>query len=125
MASLKRNGIIYFLVLAAILASSLPASASAYFWKTGNDLVKCMREYERKERQEPRANTADASLYLGFVIGVHDGLAGDAFCTPEQTAQGQICAVVARYLNAHPEEWNKPAWLLVATALKQAFPCKK
>jgi len=36
-----------------------------------------------------------------------------------------MCAIVAKYLNDHPEEWSMPAHVLVMRAFKQAFPCRK
>jgi hypothetical protein len=38
---------------------------------------------------------------------------------------GQIFAIVAKYLNNHPEKWNEPAVILVVEAIKEAFPQKK
>jgi hypothetical protein len=126
MACLKRNRIIYSLVLAAILASSFPAPAASggIYIIRGNLLVEAMREYEKAERKDERTNYADAARYQWFVMGVHDALSGEIFCAPEQVTLAQVAAVVAKYLNAHPEEWNEPAFVLVTRALKQAFPCR-
>lgn len=121
MARLTLNGIVTSLVLAAILASSLSAPAS---FRRGNDLVKYMREYEKADRDEKTADFTHAADYVAFVIGVSDSLDEKSFCLPEGSTVGQVCAVVAKYLNAHPEEWEKPGYILVAKALKQAFPCK-
>jgi len=33
--------------------------------------------------------------------------------------------VVGKWLDGHPEEWNKPAQQLVIKALKEAFPLEK
>jgi hypothetical protein len=126
MASPKRNGIIYFLVLAAILASSFPASAKSggIYIVNGNRLVEAMREYEKAERKDERTNYADVARYQWFVMGVHDALSGEIFCSPEQVTLAQVTAVVAKYLNAHPEEWDQPASVLVTKALNRVFPCR-
>ena len=121
----KAKGFVYSLVLAAILASSFPASAHYCFW-SGNDLVKGMRAYEKSEHQDGEVNQVDVSVYKGFVFGAHDSLSANGYvCSDDRVTSGQVFAVVAKYLNAHPEEWNKSAAALVTAALKQAFPCKK
>ncbi|NMW18640.1 MAG: hypothetical protein HKK66_06415 [Chlorobiaceae bacterium] len=38
---------------------------------------------------------------------------------PERSTLGQVCDVVGKWLEGHPEEWNKPK------ALKEAFPIQK
>jgi hypothetical protein len=113
------------LVLGAILANGLPASAT---FLSGNDLVKAMRQFEKAERKDKQTRDdfyVDAERYRSFVVGVSDALDETSFCLPEGSTVSQICAVVAKYLKAIPEEWNQPAVILVTRALKKAFPCKK
>ena len=43
------------------------------------------------------------------------------FSIPEGATLGQACEVVSKWLDEHPEEWNKPSYQLLITALKAAF----
>jgi len=122
MARLKRSAIIRSLVLAVILPIAFPASAG--YFQSGNDLVKYMKAYE-KDTEGRATDYTEADRYVAFVVGVTDSLEEIEFCLPERPTVQQVCAVVAKYLNAHPETWDQPAFRLVAAALKQAFPCKK
>jgi hypothetical protein len=44
---------------------------------------------------------------------------------PDGWAVGQSLAVVGRYLDQHPEEWNEQATTLVLKALALSWPLKK
>jgi hypothetical protein len=88
---------------------------------SGNDLVIYMREYEKDERGDTSASDIEASRYIGYVIGVYDAHRF-LFDSPSGTSIGQVCAIVAKYLNEHPEKWNQTASDLVLEALKQAYP---
>lgn len=110
------------LVLAVILVASHPASAE---FRDGNRLVKSMREFEKAERSDANTNYIEATSFTDYVVGVHDALeTTGAFCSPDKATISQVASVVAKYLNAHPEEWSEPGSVLVKRALRQAFPCK-
>lgn len=64
--------------------------------------------------------------FLGFVFGI--ALAGnDAqwFAIPGTVDAGQEEAIVGKYLDNHPEEWNLPAQTLVYKAFRAVYPGKK
>ncbi len=105
--------------LLLLLFAVRPSFAEFY---TGNVLVGSMREYEKAVRNDPSRDLRLATAFTEFIAGVYDSREMD-FCTPERTTLGQIAAVVSKYLNAHPEQWNQAAYLLVLLALKEAFPC--
>jgi hypothetical protein len=92
--------------------------------ETGNDLVEVMREADKLDMGHPRADLFKVGLYAGFVIGAFDAyiLAG-LLCPPDQVTMGQAMAIVSRYLEANPAEWNLPAIDLVRDGLRSAFPC--
>jgi hypothetical protein len=101
----------------------LAQSVHAGYFYEGNGLVKAMREYEKAETKDRDTDYSMAWQYRGYVIGVHD--ATDLMYGPKQNvSERQICAIVAKYLKAHPEKWNEPASDLVITALKEAFPIR-
>ena len=109
--------------LIALLASLFIVVPSfAQFWD-GNYLVTLMREHEKAVRSDTTTNFWSAGSFSGFVIGVHDSQDQREFCSPSNATVGQITAVVAKYLNAHPEQWNESAHALVRRALKEGFPC--
>lgn len=92
--------------------------SAEYF--SGNKLKTYLDAYEAKNAD------FNAGVYAGYVIGVQDSLGDILFCTPQDVVtQGQIAAIIGKFLRANPELWNKPADILVAQALNQAFPCKK
>jgi hypothetical protein len=109
------------LFIVAVLLVSSPGLA--YFY-SGNQLVGWMREYERFDRGDLKADHVLVRSYMSFVAGVHDTGDEILFCTPQQTTVGQVCAVVAKYLQANPERWDKSANFLVLDALTGAFPCQ-
>jgi hypothetical protein len=62
----------------------------------------------------------------GYVSGIaDDGEFEGHFCVPESATSSQAGAVVLKYLNAHPENWQAPASLLVGLAFIEAWPCYK
>ena len=70
-------------------------------------------------------NAADASQFMGYVIGIVDAsiLLG-ALCPPQNATKGQLMAIVSKYIKNNPEKWNKAGADLVLDALTPVFPCK-
>jgi len=63
-------------------------------------------------------------IFKGYVLGVYDEFDAEidlSLC--RLGVVGQVVAVVAQYVEAHPEKWGLPAALLVAGAITDA--CKK
>jgi hypothetical protein len=98
----------------------------------GNTLVEWMRGYDTNLKTKGRclANDAkclesmvDAHNFFGYVLGVHDAT-NWKYSTPDGVMDNQLCAVVSKYLKAHPERWSYSAYSLVIDALKEAFPKK-
>jgi hypothetical protein len=91
---------------------------------SGNELVQLMREYEKAERNDKSADWRKAGEYLGYVMGFYDAT-WFFYAAPQNITAGRVTAVVAAFLNQHPEKWNRPAWDLVMEALREAFPKAK
>ena len=70
-------------------------------------------------------NPNDDGFYSGYIAAVCDSSTHILFSIPEGATLGQACDVVGKWLDGHPEEWNKPAQQLVIKALKEAFPLEK
>jgi hypothetical protein len=88
---------------------------------SGNELVQLMREYEKAERNDKSTNWHKAGEYLGYVRGFYDAT-WFFYADSQNITAGKVAAVVAKFLNQHPEKWNRPAWDLVMEALQEAFP---
>ena len=64
------------------------------------------------------------SMAFGYVIGVHDALAGSAVCGGDVT-QGKVIDVVLTYMRQNPEVLDHSADRVIAAALETVWPCKK
>ena len=108
-----------------VIAVSLFTFQSAHAeFKTGNGLVKVWLEYAKANAGNPY-NDNDDGFYTGYVAGICDANMHTQLTVPEGATIGQACDVVGKWLDKHPEEWNKPARQLVIKALKEAFPLQK
>ena len=68
----------------------------------------------------------DAGTYSGFVWAMEQmGQDQDWFLVPLSSSAGQWEAIVGKYLEAHPEEWNLHADALVYKALVAVWPGKR
>lgn len=111
------------MVLMALLLSCQVASSGYY---TGNDLKNWSEATDRID--QGRAREADytiSSKIQGYVTGVSDTLDGYVFCVADGTTVKQLLAITSKYLVDHPSEWNYEASVLVTSALRPVFPCKK
>ena len=107
-----------------VVISSL--SAFAYF-KSGNDLVADMREWEKASASNGDINYVSASRYSGYVSGIYDALdLNETICPPNANVTvGQANSIVASYLKDNPARWSDPAYFLVYDALLAAFQCRE
>lgn len=91
------------------------AAASNKILQNGNKLVEPGESYQ-------------SGWFDGYIIGIlnSNSTANKKFvCFDGALSAYQISAVVAKYMQDHPEQWNELASTLVKRALSQAFPCKK
>ena len=92
----------------------------------GNKLVEAMREFDRWDVGQPRANSYMVGFYTGYVAGAYDAYdSAGVLCGTDQVTQGQAWRTVSRYLKANPAEWNLPAIYLVRGTFLSAFPCPR
>ncbi len=108
-------------LLGIVLLAVLIFSFHSAFAMSGNDLAVGMRVYIKADKDYTKADYLLAGNYLGYVQGVAEATASD-YSLPSGVTADQLCRVVAKFLEKHPERWNEPASLLVRNALQEAFP---
>lgn len=65
-----------------------------------------------------------AHLYIGYVNGAADAFgASKIICMPPAANNGEIGAVVSKYLDGNPVEWHYRAEGVISKALRAAYPC--
>jgi hypothetical protein len=128
---------IFAVFVTAIVSTFYTAMSAAQIGGlSGSDLVNRCEQAERillAPRNAPSgANVSEAYQCSFFMSGVIDGVrAGIAltnssqrlFCLPRNAANDQILRVVLTWLRQHPQDLHDPAGILVAVALRDAFPC--
>ena len=111
------------LVIALMLMSCQAVYAVEY--ETGNRFVNQWQEYKNPDAERPSSSFA-AGIYIGYVSGIADaGQIIGWFSYPNGTTNGQLCAVVGKWIDDHPERWTDSPLVIVTTALRKAFPLQK
>jgi hypothetical protein len=62
----------------------------------------------------------------GYILGVFDQMAFSRLICPPDNATGltaQAVAVAMKFLNDHPERWDRHPVFLIGQSFKAAFPC--
>jgi hypothetical protein len=98
-------------------------AATFYTFYTGNTLIIGWREHQKLISGQD-GDIMEATEFTAYAIGVSDALNGIAFEIPKRATRDQVCVVVGRYLDAHPESWTSRGSDIVVAALKAAFPKK-
>lgn len=111
------------ILTAAMLLVSCHVLAGTTFL-TGQALLSKMREWEKFSIDEKTGDPIVSGVYMGYVQGVFDAHAKELCGTPDALSVGLMSILVAKYLNDHPVDLDKPASESVLKALRQAYPCK-
>ena len=101
-------------------------------WKTGNDLIEYWKEYKQDKA------TYATGLLMGYVQGCLDSkglvnylasISNGAWYLPYEIPSGtqlkQICQILGKYLESHPEQWTEDGYWLLYLALKDTWPKKQ
>ncbi len=88
-----------------------------------NVLVKEWHEY-KKYQLGIDYNSYYFIAYKKYIKNIYPYCGQKSIEFPSNVTDDQICAVVGKWLDEHPEEWNKPGNELILNALIQAFPKK-
>jgi len=70
-------------------------------------------------------SVVEGAEYMGYVIGVKMAMEEETHrlvTIPTTVTNGQIFAVVGSYVNAHPEQWDQRADIIVEMALTSRWP---
>ena len=108
-------------ILVFLLATSL--SELSWAQADGKTLHDAWQAYKNPS---PEA-ALQIGIYLGYLSGSVDQLYANPVVSkkiafPDGLFAEQVANVVGSYLDAHPEEWNQPAAVLVVKALMKAWP---
>lgn len=104
------------LVGASLAAIPLISSAQS---DRGNDLL------QRLDAFAAQKGGFSGGAGAGYVVGVADTLTAiGTVCLPGGVSNGQVTAVVHKYLRDNPAVLHQNAVVLVARALMDSFPCK-
>jgi len=108
---------------ATILVVLLVGTASASGAESGNEL------YQLLASESPYSRFVGESYILGVMDATHSidriWRLPVRWTLPPDVTNGKIFEAVKKYLEEHPEERDKTAYLLVNIALGNAFPPKK
>ena len=102
----------------AALTVSLPAAAAREF-RTGKDVLVGLEGWVSERSTE----TVRDALAFGYVIGVHDALAGTEVCHGDEVTQGEVARIVLKYMRQNPEVLDRSADRVITAALKAVWPC--
>jgi hypothetical protein len=108
-----------FLIISIFILTISPI-LNAQFYYDGNDLLKRINGYERRNSDPSIENIKDFYHFLGYVAGVYDSW-HMTLKVPNNFQIGQALAIVAKYVKEHPERLHEPASTLVRDAIKSAF----
>ena len=84
------------------------------------------KEYQKLDARTPNADLLRAGQYMGYVTGVAmEGQAARIFTFPTSVSPYQLFAIVGKYIDSHPDEWNVAADTLIYDALVFLYPYKE
>ena len=114
------------LVLAGTLLLLITSNASAM---TGEELLHGLREAESPVEREKYSYFAGLALgYVSAIANYSHALQvtniASIHCFGDQAlSSAQLVAIVRKYVEERPAQWHEKAELLIAAALRDAFPC--
>ena len=119
--------------IATILFLGLIVFSASAQWTSGNDLHKQWIEY-RKLDMGLTHDSKMSLLYMGYISACMDSLEmlylvtnkpdrpTKQFPIPPNATLGQICSIVGKYLDNHPENWSESGYMVFMAAIMEAFP---
>jgi hypothetical protein len=115
------------LLATLLLTYSGSSFAGPHLW-SGKQLLQYYQTYESVTANRERSrNLASFGLYLGYIRGTYESLAGSPekiMCVDSSVAIEQIARVIGDYMLENPQQLNLPAVYLVRKSLHDAFPCR-
>lgn len=111
---------VFFIGCCFVLATNQAHAA----FRTVNDLVPWMYEYEKADQYQDGADYCSARVFRAYVQGVFDATEAE-YDAPRGLSSKQMIAAVIRYIKNNPKEWSRPAESIIKEALKDAFPRRR
>lgn len=123
----------------AAVALLFPTLALAQDGFSGNRLLAACEQGEilisTPDGTPTNANMREASICLGYIVGFRDGIeigeqpasglpGKKLYCEPPNVTHRQVMRVAVKWLRANPQRLHEPGAVLLAFALRDAFPCK-
>ncbi|NLA42090.1 MAG: hypothetical protein GX874_11945 [Smithella sp.] len=105
----------------ALLLIVLVLGGSSAQAMSGHDLADGMKSYLKAEQDYTKADYLLAGNYMGYIQGVAEATVSD-YSLPSGVTPDTLYKIVADYLQKNPGKWDKPAALLVRSALLAAYP---
>jgi hypothetical protein len=119
----KKTKIILLLICLMLSLFICNAYAEMSFM-SGSDLISRWRGYQAFERRNATHDDfLDTMFFMGYIEGVSDARESELI-TPPVTA-GELCIIVGKYLDEHPEELHESGADLVVKAIRNAFQQKQ
>lgn len=118
----------FAVVVALSVNTQVPAQN---LFQTGKELHDWSLAYQRTENNSARGRDYySASTYLGYIVGAIDGYSYGLvqqgvpvpFYVPPQVTMTEICAVIGKYLDDHPQLWSYPAGVIILDAIVTSYP---
>jgi hypothetical protein len=104
-----------------LLFALIVFSFNSAFAISGDDLIPGMRVYLESEANYTKADFLLAGNYLGYVQGVVEATASD-YSLPKDITADQMCQIIAKFLERHPQRWKEPTTNLIRNAMQEAYP---
>jgi hypothetical protein len=108
----------------------IPSSSVAELGFTdGNKILSSCNELIKIIDSQLELDSFEAGRCWGYISASTDiykvmkyGSSG-IVCLPEGLEVSQLVRVIIEYLNEHPKDLNRPAFMLITNALAETFPC--
>ncbi len=95
-------------------------------WYPEKYFINDMREHTQCQISEINCDWQANFSYQYYIFGITDVLIDTHnICLPPNVKGRQLFAIVTKYIEGNPKEWNKSPHVLVEDALIENFPCKK
>lgn len=88
---------------------------------TGQWLHDLWRSYQKTSFAN-QEEAAQSCIYTGLVSGAAQVMIDAGWISSEDKTYGQMAAVVGKYLDNHPEQWNLSAETLIYRSLYAVWP---
>ena len=110
-------------IIMAGIAITILAAAPAQAFMPGKDLNRYCQDGPGSDRMACYSWIDGAVNGIEFGASVSKGTL-KPFCVPKGVTLRQVGEIVKKWLGDHPEEWHQSAVFGVASAMRDAFPCR-